>query len=72
MRNNYFAELIRYAKDVHHIERGLNKLTDGRVNPAYSTAQVIAPLLFGFLLRVKSMNGLNLMVKQQNCHPSIP
>ena len=64
MRKNYFAKLIRYIKDVYHIERGLNKLTDGRVNPTYTTAQVVTPLLFGFLLRGKSINGLNLMVKQ--------
>ncbi len=64
MRKNYFAKLVRYIKDVYHIERGLSKLTDGRVNPTYSTAQVVTPLLLGFLLRAQSINGLGLMIKQ--------
>lgn len=50
MRNNYFAKLVRYMKNVYHLERGLNKLSDGRVNPTYSTGQVILPVHFGFLL----------------------
>ena len=41
----------------------MNKLTDGRANPTYSTGQVIMPVLFGFLLRVKSFNELSLMIK---------
>ncbi len=48
MRKNYFAKLVSYMKNGYHIERGLNKLSDGRVNPTYSTAQVILPVLFGF------------------------
>ncbi|MDR3585744.1 MAG: hypothetical protein P4L59_10545 [Desulfosporosinus sp.] len=35
MRKNYFAKLVRYMKNVYHIESGLNKLFDGRVNPTY-------------------------------------
>ena len=58
MRKNYFAKLIKYMKDVYHVERGLNKLSDARVNPTYSTGQVILPVLFGFLLRIKSFNEL--------------
>jgi len=50
-------------KNVYHIENGLNKLSDGRVNPTYKTAQVITLVLLGFLLRVKSFNELNLMIK---------
>jgi hypothetical protein len=41
----------------------LNKLSDGRVNPTFSTGQVILPVLFGFLLRIKSFNELNFMIK---------
>jgi hypothetical protein len=41
MRKNYFSKLVRYMKNVYHIDRGLNKLSDGRVNPTYSTGQVI-------------------------------
>jgi len=50
-------------KNVYHVERGLNKLFDKRVNPTYSTAQNILPVLFGFLFRVKSFNELNFMIK---------
>jgi hypothetical protein len=63
MRKNYFSKLVKYIKNVYHIERGLNKLSDARVNPTYSTGQVILPVLFGFLLRIKSFNELNLMIK---------
>ena len=61
MRKNYFAKLVSYMKNVYHLERGLNKLSDGRVNPTYSTGQVILPVLFGFLLRIKSFNELNMV-----------
>jgi len=50
-------------KNVYNIENGLNKLSDGRVNPKYNKAQVITLVLLGFLLRVKSFNELNLMIK---------
>ena len=63
MRKNYFEKLVRYIKNVYHIDRGLNRLSDGRVNPTYSTCQVILPVLFGFLLRIKSFNELNFMIK---------
>jgi len=36
MRKNYFVKLVRYMKNVYHLERGLNKLSDGRVNPTSS------------------------------------
>jgi len=51
-------------KNVYHIERGLNKLVDKRVNPKYKTEQVIMIVLLGFLLRIKSFNELNLMIKE--------
>ena len=63
MRKNYFAKLVKYMKNVYHIENGLNKLSDGRVNPTYKTAQVITLVRIGFLLRIKSFNELNLMIK---------
>ena len=62
MRFNYFAKLLKYMKNVYHIERGINKLSDGRKYPKYKTTQVIAPLLLGFMLRIKSMNELKLML----------
>jgi predicted transposase YbfD/YdcC len=64
VKKNYFEKLVRYMKNVYHIERGINKLTDERVNPTYKTAQVIMPVLFGFLLRIKSFNELNCMLKE--------
>ncbi|WP_199241844.1 hypothetical protein [Desulfosporosinus sp. Sb-LF] len=42
-------------KNVYQIDRGLSKLSDGRVNPTYGTGQVILPVLLGFLLRIKSL-----------------
>ena len=63
MRKNYFEKLVSYAKNVYYIENGLNKLSDGRVNPTYETAQVITLVLLGFLLKIKSFNELNLMIK---------
>jgi len=72
MRQNYFAKLVRYMKNVYHVDRGLNKLSDGRVNPTYSTGQVILPVLFGFLLRIKSFNELNLMIKNNEFSKLFP
>lgn len=72
MRKNYFAKLVRYMKNVYHIESGLYKLSDGRFNPTYSTGQVILPVLFGFLLRIKSFNELNLMIKNNEFSKLLP
>ena len=72
MRKNYFAKLARYMKNVYHLERGLNKLSDGRVNPIYSTGQAILPVLFGFLLRIKSLNELNPMIKNHEFSKLFP
>jgi len=72
MRKNYFAKLVKYMKNVYHIERGLNKLSDGRVNPTYSTGQVILPVLIGFLLRIKSFNELNLMIQNHEFSKLFP
>jgi len=63
LRKNYVAKLVKYMKNVYHIENGLNKLSDGRVNPTYKIAQVITLVLLVFLLRIKSFNELNLMIK---------
>lgn len=72
MRKNYFAKLVNYMKNVYHLERSLNKLSDGRVNPTYSTGQIILPVLFGFLLRIKSFNELNLMIKNNEFSKLFP
>ncbi|KLU65779.1 transposase DDE domain protein [Desulfosporosinus acididurans] len=72
MRKNYFVKLVNYMKNVYQIDRGLNKLSDGRVNPTYSTGQVISPVLFGFLLRIKSFNELNFMIKNHEFSKLFP
>ena len=72
MKKNYFQKLVKYIKNVYHIERGLNNLSDGRVNPTYSTGQVIMPVLFGFLLRIKSFDELNLMIKNNEFNKLFP
>ncbi len=55
MRSNYFTKLLKYMKEVYSIERGITKLSDGRVYPKYKTSQVILPVLLGFMLRIKSI-----------------
>ncbi|MDR3600333.1 MAG: transposase [Desulfosporosinus sp.] len=72
MRQNYFIKLVRYMKNVYYLERGLNKLSDGRVNPTYSIGQVVLPVLFGFLLRIKSFNELNFMIKNNEFSKLFP
>jgi len=72
MRKNYFVKLVIYMKNVYHLDRGLNKLSDGRTNPTYSTNQVIQPVLFGFLMRVKSFNELSLMIKNHEFRQLFP
>ena len=64
MRKNYFVKLIKYIKNVYDIESKINRLTDGRINPSYKTGQVILPVLLGFLLRIKSFNELNCMLRE--------
>jgi len=72
MRQNYFVKLVRYMRNVYHVDRGLNKLSDGRVNPTYSTGQVILPVLFGFSFRIKSFNELSLMIKNHEFSQLFP
>jgi len=45
-------------KNVYYIENGLNKLSDGRVNPTYDTAKVVTLVLLGFLLRTTNENEI--------------
>ena len=72
MKNNYFAKLVKYVKNVYNIEKGLNKLEDRRLNPTYGTAQVITPVLLGFLLRVRSFNSLSLIMKENEFANVLP
>lgn len=63
MKNNYFRKLIKYMKNVYKIDNELSSLKDNRINPTYQTGQVISLVLFGFLLRIRSFNELNNMIK---------
>ncbi len=36
MRKNYFVKYVRYMKNGYQIERGLNKLSDGRVRSIFA------------------------------------
>ena len=49
---------MKYMKNVYNMENGLNKLTDGIINPTYDTAKVVKLVLLGFLLRIQSFNEL--------------
>ena len=72
MRSNYFGKLMKYIKNVYNIEHGINKLFDGRKYPKYKTSQIIAPLLIGFMLRIKSMNELKLMLYENEFRNVFP
>ena len=63
MRENYFVKLMRYMKNVYHIDRQIEQITDNRLNPTYKTSQIISLVLVGFLLRVRSFNQMNFMIK---------
>jgi len=50
-------------KDVFNIEKQLEHVQDGRVNPTYKTKHVVLVTLMGFLLRLTSLNELNRYIK---------
>ena len=62
-RDNYFLKLIKYIKNVYHIDRQLEHINDKRLNPTYKTSQIISLVLTSFLLRIQSFNQLNCMIK---------
>ncbi len=72
MRKNYFEKVINYTKKVFNINKSLGKLTDGRKNPTYTTKQVVLPVLMGFLLRIRSFNTLNNMIKENEFKNILP
>lgn len=72
MRKNYFAKLISYMKNVYNIDRLFNKLEDTRVNPKLKTGQTLMPLLLGLLLRIRSMNELKFMIKENEFSKAFP
>ncbi len=72
MRNNYFRKLMNYIKNVYNIERYLYKMKDSRINPTYCSGHVILTVLFGFLLRIRSFNELNCMLKENEFARLLP
>jgi len=41
MRKIYFVKLVTHLKNVYHVERSLNKFSDGSVNPTYSAVMAV-------------------------------
>lgn len=54
-RVNYFVKLVKYIKNVCHIDRQIERITDSRVNSTYKKVQIISLVLTGFLLRIQSL-----------------
>lgn len=44
----------------------LRNLEDGRKNPTYQTNKEILPVLFAFILRIRSFNKFNNMIKNKD------
>jgi hypothetical protein len=59
MATNYFKKLVKYIKNVYHIERSFNRIKDGRVNPTHETSTVLLVILLGLFLRLRSFNETN-------------
>ena len=64
MRKNYFAKLVKYMKNVYRIDNLFSQLEDARFHPKYKTGHALMPLLLGFVLRIKSINQLKFMIKE--------
>ena len=63
VRDNYFLKLMKCIKNVYYIDKQMAHISDERVNPTYKTSQIISLVLTTFLLRIKSFNQLNYMIK---------
>jgi hypothetical protein len=72
LRRNYFAKIVKYMKNVYKIKQKFKRLTDGRKNPKYKTHLAILPVLLGFILRVRSFNELNNMIKEKEFNNVLP
>ncbi len=72
MKKNYFEKIVKYAKKVFNIERSLRQLSDGRKNPKHKTNEVVLIVLIGFLLRTRSFNNLNNMIKDDDFKNILP
>ncbi len=54
---------MTYMKNVYHIDRQIEQITDSSLKPTYKTPQIISLVLMGFLLRMHSFNQLNFLIK---------
>ena len=72
VKKNYFVKLVKYAKKVLNIQKGLKGLKDGRQNPVYPTEQIVLVVLMGFLMRTRSFNNLNNMIKDDDFKYIVP
>jgi hypothetical protein len=66
MSKGYLKKLLRYMKEVYHIEDAIKHLKDRRTNPKYSAAEAILLVLFGFLIRIQSFNELKFRLKSKD------
>ena len=72
LRQNYFLKLAKYIKNVYHIDKQIEQITDNRKNPTYKTSRIISLVLTEFLLRVKSFNRLSYMIKTGEFNSMFP
>jgi len=63
LRENYFIKLMRYVKNVYQMDRQIEQITDSRLKPSYKTSKKNSMILVGFLLRTRSFNQLNYIIK---------
>ena len=66
MSKGYLKKLLKYMKEVYHIEDDIKHLKDRRIKPKYSAAEAILPVLFGFLIRIQSFNELKFRLKSKD------
>ena len=55
-RNNYFIKLIKYIKNVYHIDKEIIQITDKRKNPTYKTSQIISLVLGAISAQTPKIN----------------
>ena len=65
MRDSYFEKLIRYIKNVYHVDKAFNDLTDKRVYPEYKTKQIATLIMIAFMLRIESFNDLKFILERK-------
>jgi hypothetical protein len=72
LRKNYFRKLVKYIKKVYKMDKQINSLSDERINPRYKNGQVMLPLVLELLFRIKKLNELNCLLKENEFKNLIP